>query len=184
MRIRLPRILALFLLSPSFSHAHSMAFTAMDWNSGFLHPLQGIDHIIAMLAVGFWAAQLRGVALWVLPLTFVSVMSLGGLIGMTNLEIPSAEVIILLSGFVLSVLAVKNIRFDIKVNMLIVAFFALFHGYAHGAEITDSADLTSFGAGFIVSTGLLHCTGMMLNFVSTKIRLTNFKKINFQLQQQ
>ncbi len=149
------------LLLPNFAHAHSIAFTAIDWNSGFLHPLQGLDHIIAMLAVGFWAAQLRGQSVWLLPLTFVSVMSLGGLIGMTNIEIPSAELIILSSGFVLSILAIKKVRFDTKINMLIVAFFALFHGYAHGAEITDSANFLSYSLGFIVATSLLHIAGIM-----------------------
>ena len=173
-KINASRIFLLFLLSPSFAYAHSMAFTAIDWTSGFNHPLQGFDHIVAMLAVGFWAAQLRGRAIWLLPLTFVSVMSLGGLIGTANVEISSAEWIILLSGFVLSVLAIKKVHFDAKINVLIVAFFALFHGYAHGTEITDSANFLSYSLGFIAATSLLHIAGILM---ARSIRAVSMKSI-------
>jgi urease accessory protein len=168
MRIRLSKInvarlfSALFLLSPSFAHAHSMVFTAIDFNSGFLHPLQGIDHIVAMLAVGFLAAQRRGFDMLVLPLTFVSVMALGGFMGTSGFTFDYAETIILLSSFVLSVLAVKNVQFDLKITSLIVGFFALFHGFAHGAEIAQSADLLSYSVGFILATSLLHLTGILM----------------------
>ncbi|MDD5215815.1 MAG: HupE/UreJ family protein [Methylococcales bacterium] len=163
MSIRLPKVLALFLLFPSFAHAHSMAFTQIDWNSGFLHPLQGLDHIVAMLAVGFWAAQLRGRAIWLLPLTFVSVMTLGGLLGTSGISLDYAETIILISGFVLSIFALKKVQFDLKVSALIVGFFALFHGFAHGAEIADSADLVSYSIGFITATSLLHIAGIVMS---------------------
>jgi urease accessory protein len=167
--------LSLLTLS-NLSYAHSMAFTAIDLNSGFLHPLQGLDHIIAMLAVGFWAAQLRGVAMWVLPLTFVSVMALGGLLGTSGFSLDYAETIILSSGFVLSMLAVKNVQFDLKVSALIVGFFALFHGFAHGAEIADSADLVSYSVGFITATSLLHIAGIGLARSANVVNL-KFKKV-------
>ena len=115
----------LVLLSPSFAQAHSMNFTTADWSSGFVHPMQGLDHILAMLAVGFWAAHTPS-RLWLLPLTFVSVMGLGGLAGSSGLTLPNTELIILLSGLVLSVLAVKKVSFNAKINVLIVAFFAFF----------------------------------------------------------
>lgn len=176
MPIRLSKILALLLFSPSFAYAHSMAFTAIDLNNGFLHPLQGADHIVAMFAVGFWAVQLRGVAMWVLPLTFVCIMSIGGLLGTLGFELNYAETIILISGFVLSILAIKNVQFDLKVSTLIVGFFALFHGFAHGKEIADSADLVSYSVGFIFATSLLHLAGILfarsLNVMNLK-----FKKI-------
>jgi urease accessory protein len=176
MSSRLSKILALFLLSTSFAHAHSMAFMAIDLNSGFLHPLQGLDHIVAMLAVGFWAAQYRGVAMWFLPLTFVSVMTLGGLLGTSGFELDYAETIILSSGFVLSILAIKNVQFDLKVSALIVGFFALFHGFAHGTEIADSADLVSYSLGFICATSLLHLTGIGLAR-SVNVMNLKFKKV-------
>ena len=165
-KIKLPYLLFLSaLFAPNFAHAHSMQMMVADWHSGFIHPLQGLDHIIAMFAVGIWAAQLRGHALWLLPLTFISVMSLGGLLGTIGLAMPSAELIILLSGLVLSIFAVQKVSFSVKINVLIVAFFAFFHGYAHGYEISDSADFLSYSLGFMVATALLHGAGMMTAFL-------------------
>ena len=131
-----------------------------DWNHGFDHPLQGWDHILTMIAVGVWAAQLRGSAIWLLPLTFVSVMSLGGLAGVASFAIPSVEMMILLSGLVFSVFIVRKVQFTHWINILIVAFFAFFHGYAHGQEISASASLMSYTLGFVLATLLLHCAGI------------------------
>lgn len=132
------------------------------WSSGFTHPLHGGDHFLTMLAVGIWAAQLRGKAIWLLPLTFVGVMSLGGLAGAAGLFIPSAELIILLSGLVFSVFIVRKIRFSSQTNVIIVAFFAFFHGFAHGQEISTSASLISYTLGFMVATLLLHGAGILI----------------------
>ncbi|MSP28708.1 MAG: HupE/UreJ family protein [Methylococcales bacterium] len=132
------------------------------WSSGFTHPLHGGDHFLTMLAVGIWAAQLRGKAIWLLPLTFVGVMSLGGLAGAAGLFIPSAELIILLSGLVFSVFIVRKIRFSSQINVIIVAFFAFFHGFAHGQEISTSASLISYTLGFMVATLLLHGAGILI----------------------
>jgi len=154
------RFILLTLFSPSFAHAHSLNFTTADWYSGFFHPMQGLDHILAMLAIGFWVAH-TPTRPWLLPLTFVSVMGLGGLIGASGLALPSTELIILLSGLVLSVLAVKEVSFNAKINVLIVAFFAFFHGYAHGFELPNSADFLSYCLGFITATLLLHSTGII-----------------------
>ncbi len=132
------------------------------WSSGFTHPLHGGDHFLTMLAVGIWAAQLRGKAIWLLPVTFVGVMSLGGLAGAAGLFIPSAELIILLSGLVFSVFIVRRIRFSSQTNVIIVAFFAFFHGFAHGQEISTSASLISYTLGFMVATLLLHGAGILI----------------------
>ena len=132
------------------------------WSSGFTHPLHGGDHFLTMLAVGIWAAQLRGKAIWLLPLTFVGVMSLGGIAGAAGLFISSAELIILLSGLVFSVLIVRKIRFSSQTNVIIVAFFAFFHGFAHGQEISTSASLISYTLGFMVATLLLHGAGILV----------------------
>ena len=129
---------------------------------GFNHPLDGWDHLLTMLAVGVWAAQLRGRAIWMLPLAFVSVMSLGGLAGAAGLSIPSVEGLILLSCGIFAVLVTRNIRFSNKINVLIVAFFGFFHGFAHGQEISTSASLISYTLGFILATLLLHGAGILL----------------------
>lgn len=135
----------------------------VDLTSGFSHPLEGWDHLVTMLAVGIWAAQLRGKAIWLLPLTFVSVMSLGGISGAAKyLAVPSAEVLIVLSSLVFSFLIIQKIRFDTKINVLIVAFFAFFHGYAHGQEISASASLISYTVGFMIATLLLHGAGILV----------------------
>ncbi len=135
----------------------------IDLMSGFSHPLEGWDHLITMLGVGIWAAQLRGKAIWLLPLTFVSVMSLGGISGAASyLVVPSAEILILLSCLVFSALIMRKIRFNTKINVLIVAFFAFFHGYAHGQEISTSASLISYTLGFMVATLLLHGAGILV----------------------
>ncbi|MEI7839401.1 MAG: HupE/UreJ family protein [Methylococcaceae bacterium] len=154
---------ALLLLAIAWFYGRLTDIKMVDLTSGFSHPLDGWDHLVTMLAVGIWAAQLRGKAFWLLPLTFVSVMSLGGFSGAAKyLAVPSAEVLILLSCLVFSVLIIRKIRFDTKINVLIVAFFAFFHGYAHGQEISASASLISYTLGFMVATLLLHGAGILV----------------------
>lgn len=141
---------------------HFFRLNSADWSHGFDHPFQGWDHLVTMLAVGIWAAQMRGKAIWLLPLAFVSIMSLGGIAGAAGISIPSTEGIILLSCAVFSVLITRKIRFSHKVNVLIVAFFAFFHGFAHGQEISTSASLASYTFGFILATMLLHGAGILV----------------------
>jgi hydrogenase/urease accessory protein HupE len=136
--------------------------SSTDWNDGFQHPLQGTDHIVTMIAVGIWAAQIRGISIWMLPLTFVSVMSLGGIAGSTGLSLPSVEIFVLLSGLVFSILIARRVNFNIKLNVLIVAFFAFFHGFAHGQEISASTSIFSYTFGFVFATLLLHGTGILV----------------------
>jgi hydrogenase/urease accessory protein HupE len=144
------------LLIPQIFHLN----VDSDLSEGFQHPLQGWDHLITMIAVGIWAAQLRGRAIWLLPLTFVSVMSLGGLVG-AIVDLHNIEMIILLSGLVFSVFIARQVRFTSRINILIVAFFAFFHGHAHGQEISASASLLSYSLGFISATLLLHGAGIL-----------------------
>lgn len=137
-------------------------FDGFGWREGFSHPLTGWDHLVTMLAVGIWAAQLRGRAIWMLPLAFVGVMSLGGLAGSLGISIPSVEGLILLSCAVFSVLITRKVRFSTKINVMIVAFFGFFHGFAHGHEISASASLVSYTLGFMLATLLLHGTGILV----------------------
>ncbi len=137
-----------------------------DLNDGFGHPLQGWDHIVTMVAVGIWAAQLRGQAIWLLPLTFVGVMTLGGLAGVA-FAVPGVEMIILFSGLAFSVFIARKMRFTTPTNILIVAFFAFFHGFAHGQEISASASLLSYTFGFVLATLLLHGIGILTSRLLT-----------------
>ena len=151
-----------FLFLLAFLTQQLSSFDGIGWVNGFSHPLMGWDHLVTMLAVGIWAAQLRGHAVWQLPLAFVAVMSLGGLAGASGLNIPSVEGIILLSCAVFSVLITRKVRFSGKINVLIVAFFAFFHGFAHGQEISTSASLISYTLGFMLATLLLHGAGILV----------------------
>ncbi|WP_347989642.1 HupE/UreJ family protein [Methylomonas sp. AM2-LC] len=153
----LPLVLIIAFLGKSFINVNDIGLA-----NGFSHPLTGWDHLVTMLAVGIWAAQLRGRAVWMLPLAFVSVMSLGGLAGASGVDIPNVDGIILVSCAVFSVLITRNIRFSSKINVLIVAFFAFFHGFAHGQEISTSASLLSYIAGFMLATLLLHGAGILV----------------------
>lgn len=151
-----------FALLLAFLGKQIVDFDSIGWSNGFSHPLTGWDHLVTMLAVGIWAAQLRGQAVWMLPLAFVGVMSLGGLAGAAGLAIPSVEGIILLSCAVFSVLITRKVRFSAQINVLIVAFFAFFHGFAHGQEISTSASLISYTLGFMLATLLLHGAGILV----------------------
>lgn len=153
----LPLLLVLAFLCQQF-----MNFDGMGLSDGFSHPLTGWDHLITMLAVGIWAAQLRGQAIWMLPLAFVGVMSLGGIAGASGISIPSSEGIILLSAAVFGVLISRKMRFSAKINLLIVAIFAFFHGFAHGNEISTSASLLSYTLGFMPATLMLHGAGILV----------------------
>lgn len=131
-----------------------------DWRQGFHHPLQGWDHLLTMIAVGMWAAQLRGHAVWMLPLTFVTIMSLGGLAGVASVAVPNVESMILFSGCLFTFFVFRKVQFTRSINILIVGFFAYFHGYAHGQEISASASLVSYSFGFVFATLLLHGFGI------------------------
>ncbi len=157
----------MFALLPPFAHAHSAGASLNGWHDGFNHPLHGWDHLAVMVAVGVWAAQQRARARWQIPLTFVMVMAFGGIIGATGAELPGAESMILLSVFVFAFLVLRRVRFQPRPTLLVVAFFAFFHGYAHGREMPGSASVLSFGCGFIVATALLHGVGVITARLAT-----------------
>lgn len=136
-------------------------FNNAGWQDGFNHPLAGWDHLLTMVAVGIWAAQMRGRAVWMLPLAFGSSISLGGLAGAAGFAIAHTESIIVLSCAVFGILIGRNVRFSSNVNVLIVAFFAFFHGLAHGQEISVSDSLMSYTLGFVLATLLLHGAGIL-----------------------
>lgn len=131
---------------------------------GMLHPFAGIDHLCAMIAVGIWAAQTGGRTAWILPATFVSVMALGGILGLSGASLPYFEGGIFASLLVLGVLIAAAIRLPLYVGMALVGGFALFHGYAHGIEMPQNAAGLNYALGFMLSTVLLHLTGIGLAF--------------------
>lgn len=153
-------------LLPAAAGAHSGADGAGGFASGFLHPLAGLDHVLAMVAVGLWGAQLGPPALWVLPVAFPLVMALGGVAGIVGLPLPSVEWGIALSVIVLGAAIALDQRPRLALAAVVVAFFAVFHGYAHGAELPAQAGPLAYSAGFVVATGMLHLTGIGLGLVT------------------
>jgi urease accessory protein len=152
--------LGLLLVLPGLASAHIIKGSPHGMHDGFMHPLTGLDHLLAMFAVGLWAAQHRGRAVWMIPLTFVSVMVLGGIMGVSGAYVPGAELGIAASVLVMGALIATATRFKPSLSMLVVGFFALFHGYAHGHEMPAAVSAVSFSVGFVVATLLLHGLGL------------------------
>ena len=158
-------LIAATLALTQVASAHSGTDTATGLQSGFLHPLTGLDHLVAMVAVGLWGAQLGNPAIWVLPITFPLVMALGGLLGIAGVPIPLSEQAVAVSGIALGALVAFRARAPLAMAMLLVGAFAIFHGYAHGRELPQAADPLAYGAGFVVATGLLHLCGIAIGLL-------------------
>lgn len=139
-----------------------------DFSSGFAHPFGGWDHLIAMIAVGLWAAQLGGRARWLVPAAFVSMMTLGAVLGHGGMSIAGTEQMIAASVLALGLLIATATRLPIAAGMALTGVFALFHGLAHGAEIPATAAGLSYGLGFVLTTALLHAAGLGLGLMASK----------------
>ena len=162
-RLRAAIGLALLLaLIPSPAMAHDGTGLAGGFAAGFIHPLSGFDHMLAMMAVGLWGAFLGRPLVYALPMLFPSAMAIGGGIGMAGIPIPPVEVGIALSVLVLGAMILFAVRAPVVVACTVVAMFALFHGYAHGLELPSAADPIGYSAGFVLCTGLMHLVGIAL----------------------
>lgn len=155
-------LIALALVVAEDALAHSGTGQAGSFLSGFLHPITGLDHVVAMVAVGIWGAVLGNPAQWILPLAFPIMMTVGGAIGIAGFEVPHVETVIALSGVVLGVLVLFYVRAPLVIAAMVVAVFALFHGYAHGKELPAAASPVGYSVGFVTGTGLLHLVGIGL----------------------
>jgi urease accessory protein len=170
---RMPWMLAACVL-PSLTYAHVGVGQTSGFAHGFVHPLTGLDHMAAMVAVGLWAAQRGGRALWVVPLTFVGVMSVSGLLGALGVSVPLVEPGIVASVFVLGVLVAAAVRLPLVASSLIVGLFAVFHGHAHGAEMPETVSGLAYGIGFVLATGLLHGCGIGLGLLAGRLGSPRF----------
>lgn len=149
--------LALFL-SPAVAFAHP-GHDSSGLLAGIAHPVTGLDHLLAMLAVGLWAAQQKGMARWALPVTFVGTMLLGGVLGFEGLQLPFMETGIAASVLALGLLVAVAVRPPVAVAMALTALFALAHGVAHGLELPEVASPWGYAAGFVAATAALHAAG-------------------------
>ena len=147
---------------PVVAQAHAGHHHAGGFASGLAHPISGLDHILAMVAVGIWAAQLGKRALWVLPLTFPLVMLVGGLLGFAGLALPGV--------LILGVLVVARKQAPLGVAAVLVAAFALLHGHAHGTELAAGQSALTYALGFVASTALLHAVGLGLGLLPRALK--------------
>jgi urease accessory protein len=147
-------------LLPETAVAHIIRGTQGGFSSGFEHPLTGPDHFLAMFAVGLWGAQMGGRQVWTLPVTFPLIMVFGGIAGMTGLPLPAVEVGIALSIMALGLAIALAWRPAEWVALVLIAYFALCHGYAHGAELPLSTDPADYAIGFVLATGMIHLFGI------------------------
>ncbi len=165
--LRLPFILAFCAaaVTASPAWAHTEAGVAGGLISGFLHPLTGPDHLVAMVAVGLWGAFLGAPAIWLLPVVFPLVMTIGGVLGVLGIPLPAVELGIACSAIVLGLVVAFAARPPLWIAAVIVGVFAIFHGHAHGAELPEAADPVAYAIGFVTATGLLHLAGIALGLL-------------------
>ena len=152
--------LALLALVPGTASAHAETGTVGGFISGFKHPINGLDHIVAMVAVGLWGAFLGGRAMWLLPVVFPMVMAFGGALGVMGVPLPGIEVGIAISGVCLGLMVCLAAKPPLWVAAVLVGVFAIFHGHAHGTELPQAANPIAYSLGFVIATGLLHLGGI------------------------
>ena len=156
-------VLAMLLALPAW--AHEQAGQATGFVTGMLHPVSGLDHVLAMVAVGLWGAQLGAPAIWLLPVTFPLVMAFGGFLGLVGVPLPGVEVGIAASAILLGTMVATQSRPPLWMAAAAVAFFAIFHGHAHGTELPAGQSGLLYSIGFVVATGCLHATGIAIGLI-------------------
>lgn len=160
----------LMLTAPGAAEAHILQGEAGGFLHGFEHPLSGLDHLLAMFCVGLWGAQMGGRAVWSLPIAFPLIMVVGGMMGIAGVPLPAVESGIALSIIVLGAAIALVWRPPEWLAVLVIGVFAIFHGYAHGAELPTAADPADYAIGFVVATGLIHLAGIAVGLAFQRLR--------------
>ncbi len=145
--------------------AHEQGGQTAGWLAGLLHPISGLDHVLAMVAVGLWGAQLGAPAIWLLPVTFPLVMAVGGFLALVGVPLPGVEIGIAASAILLGGLVAAQSRPPLGLAAAVVGLFAVFHGHAHGTELPAGQSGLAYSAGFVVATGCLHAAGVAIGLV-------------------
>lgn len=159
---------ALLTLAAGPALAHTGVGTASGFAAGFAHPVGGLDHVLAMVAVGILAAQQGGRALWLVPAAFVGMMIVGGALGVASVPVPFVELGIVGSVVVLGAVIAVGRRLPVALAMALAGLFAVFHGHAHGTEMPLAASGLAYGAGFVLATAMLHAAGIGLGIGAMK----------------
>jgi urease accessory protein len=159
-------IVSLLLWMAAFpAQAHVESGQAAGLRAGLWHPISGLDHVLAMISVGLWGAQLGAPAIWLLPVTFPLVMALGGFLGLIGIPLPGVEIGVALSTLMLGLMVACEIRPSVAIAAILVGGFAIFHGHAHGTELPPGASGLAYSIGFVVATGCLHLVGITFGLV-------------------
>jgi urease accessory protein len=158
-------LVVFMLLCAESAFAHSQKGQAVGFLTGFRHPISGLDHVLAMVAVGLWGAQLGAPAVWVLPVAFPMVMAFGGMLGLIGIPLPGTEYGIALSAILLGAAIMFEVRPPLALAALLVGFFAIFHGHAHGTELPTGQSALLYSMGFVIATGCLHALGIGIGTV-------------------
>ncbi len=156
---------ALIIFLPSCAFAHVELGQATGFITGLQHPWSGLDHVLAMIAVGIWGAQLGNPAMWLLPVAFPMVMAMGAMMGLLGIPLPGTEIGIASSAILLGTMVVGEIRPKLIIAALLIGFFAIFHGHAHGTELPSGQSGLLYSMGFVIATGCLHGIGITLGLV-------------------
>jgi urease accessory protein len=155
----------LVLANASTAYAHVGQGQAKGLLNGLRHPISGADHVLAMIAVGLWGAQLGKPAIWLLPVTFPMVMAFGGFLGLVGIPLPGIEVGIALSALLLGTMVAREVKPPMWAAAALVGFFAIFHGHAHGTELPAGQNGLTYSIGFVIATGCLHGVGIAIGEV-------------------
>ncbi len=158
--LNLCTIALVLLLFTGLASAHEGTGLVGGFSSGFMHPILGWDHVIAMVAVGLWGAFLGSPAIWILPVVFPLVMAFGGALGVMGVPVPAVETGIAVSAIVLGLMVAAAARPNIWVAAVVVGIFAIFHGHAHGTELPGAVNPIAYSLGFVIATGMLHLAGI------------------------
>jgi urease accessory protein len=169
--------LALAGLMPMAAFAHTGVGSVSGLGAGWAHPFSGMDHMLAMFAVGLWAAQLGGRAVWAVPLSFVGMMIAGGALGLSGVHVPLVEAGILASLLVLGLLVAFAVRLPLFAGSLLVGMFALMHGHAHGSEMPAALDGLTYAAGFVAATIALHAAGILAGMALQKLNVERLTRL-------
>jgi urease accessory protein len=153
------------LLAAAPALAHVQEGQAAGFFTGLKHPVSGLDHVLAMVAVGLWGAQLGAPAIWLLPVTFPVVMAFGGFLGLLGVPLPGVEIGIATSAILLGAMVARESRPPLAPATALVAFFAVFHGHAHGTELPAGQSGLMYSVGFVIATGCLHATGIAIGLI-------------------
>jgi urease accessory protein len=146
--------------------AHVEGGQAAGFITGLQHPWSGLDHVLAMIAVGLWGAQLGSPAIWILPIAFPMMMSVGAMMGLLGIPVPGVEIGIALSAIVLGTMILAEVRPKLAIAIAMVGVFAIFHGHAHGTELPAGQSGLLYSMGFVIATGCLHGLGIALGLVN------------------